>query len=183
MLRDQLPDELHFCGGKPSACCGEYRETHWPSSVLLALAGQKTDVSNFGQTKSCRATETSREQRRTIAHRLRGALRHDPMIVTHRQVHRVTQHEIVRLMQKATVRIGARDLSVTLGLLADCGKTLMKNNRTSIEHLIVVRRHACDLAEIDVPQESWVADRCLGCLSHVRQGDQEAVVRGGLCEP
>src|SRR5207237_10833271 len=32
--------------GKPSACRGEYRETAWPSSVLLVSARRKTDVSN-----------------------------------------------------------------------------------------------------------------------------------------
>ncbi|PYV06778.1 MAG: hypothetical protein DMG10_00845 [Acidobacteria bacterium] len=38
----------------------EYRATLWPSSVLLAPAGRKTDVSNFGQVKSRRLAERTR---------------------------------------------------------------------------------------------------------------------------
>src|SRR5439155_17209332 len=47
-------------GGKASACYGEYQITRWPSSVLLALVGHGTDVSNIGQTESCNVAETSR---------------------------------------------------------------------------------------------------------------------------
>src|SRR5439155_10078410 len=45
---------------KAFACYGEFREPRWPSSVLLTLAGQMTDATNFSRAKSCRLAETSR---------------------------------------------------------------------------------------------------------------------------